>query len=240
MVTHYKLTVALRGAYALDERLLQDIYEAAQTFLNSDIKTQIDCSDAYKIEAECLSDALDDAILRAHAITSINLSGDNYKEQPKRRFSFRAHDEIFLSTIQIDIEGSHKECAALGAQLEKLLSVKRQWYSPLVLNGTVSSAVTTVVVVATIVAAPVALTYFAFGPERIGIPIFIEMTLIWPILWMLHKFRKFFFPQLVVHIGRSADIAARARGARKLLLSSILLTLVVGVASSLIANRISK
>jgi hypothetical protein len=148
MATNYKITVRLNGAYAVDEQLLDDIHQAARSFVGSGVKTEIECSDAHKIAAEQLADALDDAILRAHAITSIRISGSDYKAEPSRRFSFKARDDIFLPTFELELEGNHTDCAAITSQLEKLTKVKRQWYSPLVLNGTVSSSVVTVVVYA--------------------------------------------------------------------------------------------
>jgi hypothetical protein len=72
MATSYNIKVEQRGAYALDKRILQDIYEAAQGFLGVEIGTDIECSKGtYKIKAEQLLEALDDPLLRAHPITKI-------------------------------------------------------------------------------------------------------------------------------------------------------------------------
>jgi hypothetical protein len=241
MATSYDITVEQRGAYALDEQILYDIYEAAKAFLDEGIEIEIECSGgAYKIKAEELSEALDDPLLRAHPITKIELSGSDYGADPKRRFSFKAEDDMFTPTVKLDIRGNHKDCSALASQLEKLISAKRQAYSPIAPNGDVTSGITTILAILAILAAPVAATYLVFGPERVPIPIAAETVLAFPLLWILHRLRKTLFPSLVVEIRRSADIATRAKNARTTLLVGIVLALVVGVAASLIANRLSR
>lgn len=241
MATSYNITVEQRGAYALDEQVLRDVHEAAKAFLDGDIKIEIECSSgAYKVVAEEPAEALDDPLLRAHPITMIKLSGDNYKADPRRSFSFRARDDVFLPTIHIEMTGNHNDCSALASQLEKLMSAKRQAYSPMILNGDVTSTITTILAVLVIAAVPIAAAYLVFGAEGVGIPLTAEMALAFPLLWLLHRLRKIIFPQLVVEIGRSDDMGKRARNMRSTLLVGIILALVVGVAASLIANRLSR
>jgi hypothetical protein len=106
------------------------------------------------------------------------------------------------------------------------------------LNGDFVSGFTTIAAVTAIAAVPIAAAYLFWGSERAVFVGVIELALFTPILALLQRFRKFVFPQLIVDVGRSADIAARAKSARTTLFVGIFLALVVGVASSLIANKI--
>jgi len=241
MTSKYKVTLSLTGAYILDALVLQDIWESAKNFLDSDVTTEISFSDVHRIESDTLSDALEDSIIRAYVMTAVTLSGKNYRVEPARRFSLNARSETFLSPLWVEIEGRHEDCRGLGSRIEELLLAKRQWYSPLIPSGTASDVVVIVVALAAAFAIPLSAAYAILGNSRMmGIAAAIELSLTWPIIWLLHSARKFFFPQLIVSIGRSAEAGSRAKSARTFLFGGVLVALLVGVAGSLIANFLSR
>jgi hypothetical protein len=66
----------------------------------------------------------------------------------------------------------------------------------------------------------------------------VELVLFFPLVFLLGALRKVLFPQLIVEIGRSAEIAARAHALRNFVFVTVILTLILGIVASVVASFI--
>jgi hypothetical protein len=236
-MAQFQTRLSLTGAYSVDATLLEDIVERAKAFLQSEVTIEVNFSDVHYIKTENLEEVVQDSLVRTDVITGISILGRNARAHLK--FFFKVRNNPVLPTIVVEIEGPQDACRSLSTHIERLLKVKRQWYSPIVPNNSFVSFATFFVAVSIVLVAPIVLTQIFVPPKTE--PVAVIHVLGWVawivlVLWLT----QFLFPKLIVEIGRSAEIASRKRGVRTGLFVSVILALVVGVAAALIATGISR
>jgi len=227
----------MNGSFVIDKQALEDIFEACRKFVGTDIEAEPDFSEVHKLSSTSLAEAFDDPLVRAQQITTLSFSGSDYMTNPHRIISFRARRDFALSTIAVDIEGSQSEARSLRSHIEMMITPKRQWYSPIVLSPNWASGTTIVVVVLALLAMPPLLAFHFRGEDWFKWVLVAEFALIWPIILLLNRIREFIFPKLIIDVGRSAEIGARARGARNVLFVAVLIGFAVSVAATFFTNR---
>jgi hypothetical protein len=242
LIADYKTTLSLGGAYSIDEAFLRDIFEAAKKFGGTDVTVRIKLGAAHQFEATDLDEVLDDNLLRSHVITRITVYVNNYDVHPWRRFEFDARADIIGAPLTAEISGEQAACRDIRVQIEELSEAKRQWYSPFVASGNPSFYVVLSAIIVAIFAVPILVEIALYGRASTVVVqgLSIGVAILMPSLILLTWLRTILFPKLAVEIGRSRDITARASSLRRLLFGGILLALVIGVTSSVIANYLSK
>lgn len=233
----YRTSIAMTGGFIIDKPALEDIFGAFRTFVDADLEIELDFSEVHELSSTSLDEALDDPLVRAHQITSLSFSGRNYKIAPTRRVSLRARRDLVLSTIEVDIEGPQSDARSLRSHIETIVLPKRQWYSSIVLSPNWVSGIATVVVVLALLAMPLLLAFLAGGENLLKWAVVAEMALIWPIILILNRMREFVFPKLIIDVGRSAEIGARARGARNILFVVVLIGFAVSVTATVFTDH---
>jgi hypothetical protein len=161
--------------------------------------------------------------VRSQVISEISLAGTNYSVTLSRTFDFRAIGNPFSPTISVAISGEQDSCRSLISYIEERLSAKRKWYSALIPSNSFGFITATSLIMLILFTKLLIIAKFnkAFSENYLYNAFF----LIPAMLFILNWFRSLLFPQLLVNIGRSGEIASRAQGLRTFLFYGVLLTL---------------
>ena len=236
----YRTTLSLHGAYSVDRALLTAIFHRARTFLEEDVNVQLSFSDVHKIESTSLSDILNDDLLRTYVITEIRMSGNKYQSDSRRSFDFRATNAEFLPTFLVEIVGAQDASRTFASYLEPLLQAKRQWYSLMIPFDSQLKLAFLTVLALIVLGIPIGIAVFAGSETALWWVVTAEVTGMFWLLLLLNWARKSLFRKLIVEIGHSEELAQQVSAVRVVVLIGIVLSLIVGVASSLFANLLSK
>jgi hypothetical protein len=234
----YQTTLSLRGGYNLDRQLLEEIFHHATVFVKGNVDVEIEFGDVHKLNSQDLEALLEDSLIRTDMITGVEIKGRNYEVEPRRSFDFEANSEsVFRATCRLQVSGEQEISRALSDRIERLIRVKRQWYSPILLNDTESSLIIVIAVVLLIFALPIGIAWVINATPRAALIIFmIEALGFWIWLYVLNRLRELLFPRLIFDIGRSAEVGKRSIGLQKFLFGAVFLTVILGVVASVIAN----
>ena len=234
----YKTSVTLYGAYNFDADALKSIFNECKAFLAKDPAITLTFSQGHSLDSTEITEVLSDFLTSTQFITGVTIDGANYKVEPARSCSIYLRSSEIIETCSINIVGDQDRCKSLRIQLEELLNVKRQWYSFLYPRNIFLIVLMAMIAIFVVLIISAFAMKLALISANLSTSVLTAMSL--PVLVFLGVFRRVAFPQLTFEIGRSVTVRDRGLRTRQVLFGGVVLALVIGVVSSLIASAISK
>lgn len=223
------------GAYSIDEQTICDLVQTIRKHVGKDPTIELEFGDRSGDRAQNASktaeEILDDSLTRTGLIKTFRVSGSNYDVPDAPSANLRIGADGLLDPVMLRASGSADGCAIIKAELDRIIDAARarySWLYPsnpaiiLVPAGIVSILVASLLVAVTVV--------WSRNPEGSGL-----MFVGWfgLCLLFLSWARRFFFPQVTFEIGRSRNIAIRAKSRRNIAFVVVGLGMVVSIVSGL-------
>jgi hypothetical protein len=227
------------GSYKIDAHMLGDAFTSISRFLDEDPKIELEFRGLAGGETDRIAsnsvDVLQDPLVRKKRITMISVGGSNYKADRSARMSISARD--WPLPISVHATGETDRCAVLKSELDGLFTASRTRYATLY----PSFRTLRLVIISGGLLLGAALTTVAMDVLKLDtIPSIVVVSVLCPVVGVaLLSLRQHLFPQIVIDLGYSGELARRLASVRQVIFGLIILGLMVGVASSVIAALIT-
>jgi hypothetical protein len=184
------------------------------------------------LSAKSADEVLDDALVRRKRIRSIRVRGSNYDVKPPRTARLLI-DTRWVTPVHLSAEADHDSCSVLKSELDSLLVANRTSYAFLYPSTRMLFGV--ILVIALVVGVAISETFSEMKLSLLEAGALSGLLSGGAAIGLI-QVRHILFPQLVIDIGRSGELARRSASRQQLLFISVGLALVVGIAATLIVD----
>lgn len=239
--TDYKTYIEKYDAYSFDAATIKDLWSLLKTFSKNEARLtiKITLEENNIVEASDPDVLFQDPYVKYKYIKSIEISTSNYDGGSFSLASIGLRENSgWTMPIDITISGERDLSTTLRSNIEDIINGRRLWYARFMLPDDYAYHLLMLIVLIGAMATAVSFFHKYYGPvnSQDNILLVIVEALVFTGLLLFGK--RLLFPSMSFEIGKSAQRATRAASLRRFVFGGILLALIVGVISALIANRI--